>query len=356
MTSPVAVVGLRKAFGQLPVLRDINLTVADGSLTALIGRSGCGKTTLLRMIAGFDRPDAGTVSIGGRTVTAPGVAIAPERRRIGYVTQEGNLFPHLSVAGNIAFGLPWRARRARHGIAELLELVGLDESYAKRPPHELSGGEQQRVALARALAPRPDVVLLDEPFSALDAQLRMETRSAVTAALTATGTTTVLVTHDQAEALSLATRVAVMRDGTIVQNDTPAGVYRRPADRAVAAFVGEITDLPASLNADTADTALGRIALPRPASSQGLTSVGGTVWLRPEQITVTDAGGGHRDATVLDISFRGDDALVRLRVDATTNQFEVTARCPAHLLPAPGQRVGLSTSGVAIGSTTAVAG
>jgi iron(III) transport system ATP-binding protein len=340
------VAGLRKSYGRTPVLRGVDLTVAAGALTALIGRSGCGKTTLLRLVAGFDRPDAGTVAIGGRAVTAPGRHAPPEQRRIGYVTQEGNLFPHLTVAANIAFGLPWRARRHRRGVAELLELVGLDQRYANRPPHELSGGEQQRVALARALAPRPDIVLLDEPFSALDADLRVSTRRAVTAALAAVGATTVLVTHDQTEALSLATRVAVLRDGIIVQEDTPATLYRRPADPGIAAFLGELTEVPAVLRGDVADTVLGRVPLPRPGHGDG------AVLLRPEQITLGEPGTGHIDAVALHIDFHGGDGIVRLRVDTPDGPLDITTRTPAHHLPTPGQRAGLRVSGAALDSTS----
>jgi len=339
--SELRVAGLVKSFGATPVLRGVDLTVGAGALTALVGRSGCGKTTLLRIVAGFDRPDAGTVAIGGRTVAG----LPPERRRIGYVTQEGNLFPHLNVAANISFGLPWRERRDRHRVAALLELVGLDPRYARRPPHQLSGGEQQRVALARALAPGPDVVLLDEPFSALDAELRGSTRRAVSAALAATGTTTVLVTHDQAEALSLASRVAVLRDGVIVQEDTPTGLYLRPADPGVAAFVGDVVTLPAALKGDLAETALGRIPLTRPAHGDG------TVLVRPEQIEITPAAAGYVDAVTGDVEFRGDDGLVRLRVESPDGPLQLVARCPAHRLPSPGERVGLRLTGPAIHTT-----
>ncbi len=222
------VTGVRKSYGPVPVLHSIDLVVPAGSLTAVLGRSGCGKTTLLRLVAGFDRPDGGTIAIAGREVAGPGGVLTPEERRIGYVTQEGNLFPHLTVAANVAFGLPRRARRERHRVPEMLELVGLDPRYGARYPHELSGGQQQRVALARALAPEPGILLLDEPFSSLDVELRESTRHAVAAALAAAGTTTVLVTHDQAEALSLASRVAVMRDGAIVQEAAPVGAVPAP--------------------------------------------------------------------------------------------------------------------------------
>jgi iron(III) transport system ATP-binding protein len=328
--------GVRKSYGPVPVLHGIDLVVPDGGLTAVLGPSGCGKTTLLRLIAGFDRPDAGTVEIAGRTVAGSGVARDPEERRIGYVTQEGNLFPHLTVARNLTFGLPRRERRAQARVNELLEFVGLDPAYATRHPHELSGGQQQRVALARALAPRPRVVLLDEPFSSLDAELRESTGRAVAAALAATATTTVLVTHDQADALSLATRVAVMRDGVIVQEAAPAQLYRNPVDGAVAAFVGDVVALPAVARGDVAECALGRLRLTT-AGADGP----GTLLVRPEQIAL-DGGPDDVAAEVRDVDFYGHDALVRLHVPQVG---DVTARCPGHQLPAVGTWVRLVVRG-----------
>src|SRR5579871_3541344 len=215
----VAVTGLHKAFGAHPVLTGVDLEVPAGSLTAILGPSGSGKTTLLRLLAGFDRADAGTITIGDGLVDGSGVYVAPERRRIGYVPQEGSLFPHLTVEANVGFGLSARDRRT--GRAEtMLEMVGLG-GLGRRYPHQLSGGQQQRVALARALAIEPAVVLLDEPFSSLDASLRASVRSEVRDVLREACTTTILVTHDQDEALSLADRVAVLRDGVIVQEAAP---------------------------------------------------------------------------------------------------------------------------------------
>src|SRR5580692_5618650 len=229
----LVVTGLHKAFGDHPVLTGLDLEVPAGSLTAILGPSGSGKTTLLRVLAGFERGDAGTVTIGGSVVDGPDAHLAPERRQIGYVPQEGSLFPHLTVAANIGFGLPARQRKGP-AIAELLDAVGL-AGLGERYPHQLSGGQQQRVALARALAIRPRVVLLDEPFSSLDAGLRASVRGDVRAVLRERGTTAVLVTHDQDEALSFADRVAVLREGRIVQEGNPDEVYRQPADAGVAA-------------------------------------------------------------------------------------------------------------------------
>lgn len=314
----------------VPVLHGVDLVVPRGGLTAVLGASGGGKTTLLRLVAGFDRPDEGTIAIAGREVAGPWGALAPEERRIGYVTQEGNLFPHLTVAANIAFGLPRRARRARHRVPELLELVGLDNGYAHRYPHQLSGGQQQRVALARALAPEPGIVLLDEPFSALDIGLRESTRRAVAAALHAAGTTTVLVTHDQAEALSLASRVAVMRDGQIVQEAAPADLYHHPVDRAVAAFVGDVVALPATVRGGIAGCALGLLPV-----AGSMPDGPGTVLVRPEQIAL-DGPDGAVLARVDGIEFYGHDAVVRLTLEG---DVAVTARCPGHRLPAVGDAV-----------------
>ncbi len=213
------------------VLHDIDLTVADGTTTAVLGPSGCGKTTLLRVIAGFMRPDAGEVRLGDQLMVGPGTWVPPEKRGFGYVAQEGNLFPHLDIAANVLYGVPRRERKDRERIGELLELVGLPADLAGRRPDQLSGGQQQRVALARALARRPQLVLLDEPFSALDPELRASTRDAVAAALRHEQATVVLVTHDQAEALSFADQVAIMHGGRLEQVGPPTRVYREPTGR-----------------------------------------------------------------------------------------------------------------------------
>ncbi len=322
--------GVCKSYGAVPVLQGVDLVVPVGGLTAVLGRSGCGKTTLLRLVAGFDRPDAGVIHIAGREVAGPAGVLSPEERRIGYVTQEGNLFPHLTVAANVAFGLSRRFRRARHRVPELLELVGLDAGYARRYPHELSGGQQQRVALARALAPEPGIVLLDEPFSSLDVELRESTRRAVADALAAAGATTVLVTHDQTEALSLASRVAVMRDGAIVQEAPPAELYRHPVDLGVAAFIGDIVTLPATLRSGVARCVLGGLRVPADVPDGP-----GTVLVRPEQIAL-DGAEDDVPAEVLGIEFYGHDAVVRLGLGGAG---AVTARCPGYALPTVGERV-----------------
>ncbi|MEV4330765.1 ABC transporter ATP-binding protein [Streptomyces sp. NPDC049597] len=332
--------GVHKAYGPVRALRGVDLVVRPGSLTAVLGPSGCGKTTLLRCVAGFEAVDAGEIRIDGRTVAAPGAAVPPERRRITVVPQEGALFPHLSVRGNVAYGLDRSARRAGR-VASILELVGLS-GFEDRMPYHLSGGQQQRVAVARALAPRPPVVLLDEPFSALDAALRSEVRHDVRQALRADGATAVLVTHDQAEALSIADEVAVMRDGRIVQSGPPELVYSSPADPWVAGFVGEAVWLRATVDGDLARTSLGTVPVDRAA---GTAAASTRVLLRPEQIDVVPLGDASTvAAAVVRRDFQGHDALLVLRLADGT---EVTARIfdPSALPYALGDRVGLRVRG-----------
>jgi iron(III) transport system ATP-binding protein len=335
----LVVTGLHKAFGDHPVLTGVDLEVPAGSLTAILGPSGSGKTTLLRMLAGFDRADAGTVTIGGSVVDGPGVHLAPERRRIGYVPQEGSLFPHLTVASNVGFGLPRRARRGPE-VTALLEAVGL-AGLGGRYPHQLSGGQQQRVALARALAIRPKIVLLDEPFASLDAHLRASVRADVQALLAETGTTGVLVTHDQDEALSTADRVAVLRDGRIAQCDAPQDLYDHPADADIARFIGDANLIEGVLDRGSVDTILGRLpvepsslgAHPAPdargpaAVSPGLA----TVLVRPEQVEMRAgeadrAGAGELAGRVVSYGYHGHDAVIRIRPDTGDSAPLITVR------------------------------
>ena len=240
MTAAVGLVSVTRRIGARPVVDDVTLEVREHELLTLVGPSGCGKSTLLRLIAGLERPTSGTINFGGFDVTD----VAPEHRRIGLVFQEHSLFPHLTVGRNVAFGLQCLAKRHRaERIDEMLELVRLPGA-SRRYPHELSGGEQQRVALARALAPDPAAVLLDEPFANLDASLRDELRADVVAALRERGAAALLVTHDRDEALALGDRVAVMRDGAIVQVDRPEVVWSAPNDEFVAGFLGPVSLLP----------------------------------------------------------------------------------------------------------------
>lgn len=324
--SGLTVSGVEKSFGGTAVLRGLSLDVAQGSIAAVLGPSGCGKTTLLRVIAGFETPDTGEIRIGGRIVAGPSAQVPPERRTIGFVPQEGALFPHLSVRGNVAYGLG-RSRDRGARVLEVLDLVGLAH-LVERMPHELSGGQQQRVAVARALAPRPALVLLDEPFSSLDAGLRGEVRDVVRAALRADGATAVMVTHDQEEALSCADLVAVMQHGRIVQADDPVTVYRAPRDLDVAEFVGDAVPVAATFADGFAETEVGRLALREPRPADGL----GMALIRPEQFVVVDRNGGSAPqtdsglavaATAAQQAFLGHDALLSVWLSSGTR---VTAR------------------------------
>jgi len=331
--------GIVKSYGATPVLHGIDLHVPAGSFTAILGPSGCGKTTLLRLIGGFDRPDAGCIRLGDEVLYEHGRSVSPERRRIGYVAQEGALFPHLTVAQNVEFGLRGDRKQKQSRVAELLNLVGLtDPALAQRSPHQLSGGQQQRVALARALAPSPRMILLDEPFASLDASLRESTRQAVAASLAAAGATTILVTHDQAEALSLADQVAVMRQGRLVQVAAPSDLYRHPVDVETAASVGEAVILPATVRDGVADCALGSLILwspMRPGPAE--------VMIRPEQISIRALDEqGATPARVIDVSYFGHDALVRLELP---DGVCVTARPAGHAAPRAGDEVRLVVRG-----------
>ncbi len=352
----LTVSGVSKTYAARPhpvhALEQVDLTVVDGSFTAVLGASGCGKTTLLRVIAGFDRPDQGEVRLADRLLTGQSTHVPPERRGIGIVPQEGALFPHLDVAQNVGFGLgrnhlrslSGRARRNRAArIDEMLELVGL-AGYGKRRPDELSGGQQQRVALARALAPGPEVVLLDEPFSSLDADLRAELRVEVRDLLRRVGTTAVLVTHDQDEALSLADHIAVMRNGKIVQVDSPHGVYGAPNDPHIAEFIGDAVLLPARMvvgrtPAPCVDCALGRIGL---LGTCALTGEDCMVMLRPEQLELSDSG---TPAQVVSTVFYGHDGIVRLRLGVDGSGPMVLVRTQGHALPKVGDTVSVRVAG-----------
>ncbi|SEN23521.1 iron(III) transport system ATP-binding protein [Pseudomonas sp. ok272] len=272
---------LHKTFGNVTALDHVNLSVPAGSRTAIVGPSGSGKTTLLRMIAGFEFPDTGSIQLSGQTLVDATTQVPAHQRLIGYVPQDGALFPHMTVAGNIGFGLPGTAASKQQRIAELMEMVALETRMANRWPHELSGGQQQRVALARALAQRPRLMLLDEPFSALDTGLRATLRKRVATLLSEAGITTVLVTHDQAEALSFADQLAVMRQGRLVQAGQPMDLYLRPVDTQTALFLGDAVVMPAQVDGGWATCDLGRIPVNNP-DHRGAADI----MLRPEQLQV----------------------------------------------------------------------
>jgi iron(III) transport system ATP-binding protein len=320
----VEVAGLACSYGTTRVLRGLDLVVASGEVACVLGPSGCGKTTLLRVLAGFLPAEAGSVSIGGRVVDDGRHCVAPEDRKVGYVPQEGALFPHLTVAGNVGFALARRSRRQRtvrrSRVEELLELVGL-AGFADRRPDELSGGQQQRVALARALVSEPDLVLLDEPFAALDAGLQHRLRLDVRAALAAAGVTAILVTHDQTEALSLGDQVVLMRDGRALQSGSPVDLYTHPSDAWSAGFVGDATLLTAHIHDGIAQTPLGALTV---AACEHPPVGKARVVIRPEQIVLagclptqpngTNGNGGPPHGEVTKTHYYGHDALVEVAV------------------------------------------
>ena len=323
-----------------PVLHGVHLDVPVGSLLAVLGGSGSGKTTFLRTIAGFHPVEAGTVELAGRLVAGDDVDVPAERRRVGLVPQDGALFGHLTVAGNVAFGLDRAARRGPR-VGEVLELVGL-AGFERRMPAELSGGQQQRVALARALAPRPALVLLDEPFTALDAGLRAEVRQQVRAALRAAGASAVLVTHDQQEALGCADLVAVLRDGRVVQSGPPRTLYDEPVDVGVGTFLGEAVVLPATARAGRAATALGRFPVTGPDGT-------GHVLLRPEHLRIGPPGDAPAGpvATVAEVVFHGHDTTVLLALDGARDGMLVRCRTADRNTHGVGERVGVAVRGEA---------
>jgi iron(III) transport system ATP-binding protein len=334
---------LHKAFGQQSVLTGIDLDVPEGSLTAILGPSGSGKTTLLRVLAGFERSDRGVVTLGDRVVEDGRHYVPPEERGIGYVPQEGALFPHLTVEKNIAFGL---SRRHRHDgrIARLTEMVGLT-GLTDRYPHQLSGGQQQRVALARALAIEPEVVLLDEPFSSLDAGLRATVRADVQRVLRHAGTTALLVTHDQDEALSMADVVAVIREGRIGQSGTPQELYEHPVDPAMAEFLGDANLIRSSVDGVVTSTPLGVLPL-RSGSPPMARPTMAVIMVRPEQVEIRPGRGGPGlTARVVDSQFHGHDTVITVDPDAASGLGPIVARADGGVALPPGTEVTVTVRG-----------
>lgn len=335
----VRVEGMFKSFGTQPVLRGVDLDVPAGSFTAILGPSGSGKTTLLRILAGFDRMDAGSVVIGGQVMDDDRRFVRPQRRGIGYVPQEGALFPHLNVADNVGFGVP---RRERSGIAHLVEMVGLN-GLERRYPHQLSGGQQQRVALARALAIQPKVVLLDEPFSSLDASLRDGVRRDVAHILAEANATTILVTHDQDEALGLADQIAVLNEGNIVATADPRTLYGDPSDLAAAVLIGEANVMRAEMRNGTARCVFGMVDVARRELHADDGSV--QLLLRPEQLVLhREPEDGSVLATVVEMQYHGHDALVRVAPDVP-GAPAFSARVPGDLVLSLGQPVWVTLRG-----------
>jgi iron(III) transport system ATP-binding protein len=323
---------LSHAYGEQPVVHELSFTLGRGRIGCLLGPSGCGKTTVLRCIAGFETARAGRILLNGQIVSGAGVAVPPELRRVGMVFQDYALFPHLRVEENIAFGLqkaPREARQAR--VAELVELVGLGGALRKYP-HELSGGQQQRVALARALAPRPELLLLDEPFSNLDVELRERLSAELRDIIKASGATAVLVTHDQHEAFAMADEIGILHEGRIQQWAAPYDLYHRPGNRFVADFVGQGVFLPARVVApDRLEIELGTL----PRSGNGAAAEL-EVLLRPDDVIHDDAS--PTKAEVLHKAFRGAEILYTLRLESGR---KVLALVPSHHNHALGERIGI---------------
>lgn len=335
--------GVGKIYGNTAVTHNLNLEVNRGEICALLGPSGCGKTTTLRLISGFEQLDTGTITISGRVVASAGAgqvwAMPPEQRRVGMVFQDYALFPHLSVRDNVAFGLK---RKQATAADEALALVGL-ETYGDRLPGQLSGGQQQRVALARALAPRPEILLMDEPFSNLDASMRGRVRLDVRNILRAAGASAVLVTHDQEEAFALADRVAVMLDGRIAQVGAPEEAYLRPRDRAVADFLGDAQYLQGTARGTYVECVLGRVPLYSPVNGQV------SVVVRPEAVCLLPEDRDGAPGVVRDRQFLGNSVLLSVILDAgrtiavradpysapdVSERVRVHLRGPVHVLPA----------------------
>lgn len=329
----VTVQQVAKSFGPARVLGDVSFEAQPGSVTVLLGPSGQGKTTMLRLIAGFDRPDSGSIHLDDVEVAGARAFVPPERRGIGYVPQDAALFPHLDAARNVAYGLP---RGSGGRVQEMLQLVGLAD-HARHRPAQLSGGQKQRVALARALAPSPRLVLLDEPFSALDASMRNDVRDDAIAILRAAGTTTILVTHDQDEAMALADHIVLLLDGRVAQAGSPAEIYDRPASAAVARFVGQANLLGGTVTDGRVTCALG--SFPSDAPSGAV-----TVLVRPEHIVLVGEGDAGVDGVVERRNYYGHDGSLAVRTDSGDL---ITLRVdPARLAPV-GERVRVAAREVA---------
>jgi iron(III) transport system ATP-binding protein len=325
MTS-LQVSNLQVIMGSRVILSDLNLEIASGKFAAILGPSGCGKTTLLRSIAGLITPSAGTIRFGNKLVSVSSLVLPPHKRNVGYVPQEGGLFPHLRVAENVAFALKGKAERAEREeiVRQMLNLVGLS-TFAKRFPHELSGGQQTRVALARALAVKPEIVLLDEPFAALDQALRGEISQEVVALLKESKTTALMVTHDREDALVSADVIAVMRTGSVVQYGTPADIYLNPISADVAESTGDIVTIPARKVSNS------EVISPLSTSSAHQVQVNfdGLMLIRPEEILISrvEDSKGVR-AKITKINYYGHDALIDLSIEGVNTPVRARVAGP----------------------------
>jgi iron(III) transport system ATP-binding protein len=330
---------LTRSFHHRPVVQDLSLSIAPGQVTCLLGPSGCGKSTTLRMIAGVETPDAGTIRIDGVPMFGEGRNLPPEARGVGLMFQDFALFPHLSVAGNVGFGLKGDARARARRVDELLERVNLT-GFGPKHPHELSGGEQQRVALVRALAPKPRVMLMDEPFSGLDNRLRDGIRDATLDLLKAEGAGVLLVTHEPDEAMRMADEIALMRDGRIVQRGAPYNIYNAPVDRAAAGFFSDVNVIRATSRGALTPTPFGDFLTP------GLTDGAAVdIVIRPQHLKIdfdragrgpnpTPQDGTPARGAVTRARFLGHESLVEFRMDVDGSSL--TAAVPGVFLPKPG--------------------
>ena len=329
MSTVLSLQSIGKAIAGNQILQNLSLDVQEHEFVAILGSSGSGKTTLLRLISGFDPPDSGEIEIGGHPVFGKGLNVSAEERRVGYVPQDAALFPHLSVAKNIEFGLnKLSAAQRSERVTELLKLVDL-VGYEERMPHQLSGGQRHRVALARALAPKPQLILLDEPFSSLDAELRVRLREDVRNVIAKTGTTAILVTHDQEEALSIASRVAVLRDGEFAQIGNPSEIYRAPADVEMATFLGDSVIINGVIKDDKVVTDLGLLT-PLNKVANGAT---GRVAIRPENFYLQPNPKGEGE--VIGRQYFGHDALVEVKLP----KLVIQARANGPFAPEIGMKV-----------------
>lgn len=320
---------VNKTFAGQPVLSNLNLDVHEKEFLAVLGSSGSGKTTLLRLISGFDSPDSGEIQINNRVVFGKGINVLAEERRVGFVPQDAALFPHLSVSKNIEFGLTKLSATERSArVTELLRLVDL-VGFEERMPHELSGGQRHRVALARALAPKPDLILLDEPFSSLDAELRVRLREDVRKVIAKAGITAIMVTHDQEEALSMASRVAILRDGEFAQIGNPSEIYQSPTDIEMATFLGDSVIINGVIENEKIVTDLGLLT-PLNKVVNGAT---GRVAIRPENFYLQPNPNG--DGEVIGRQYFGHDALVEVKLPTLVIQ----ARANGPFAPELGMKV-----------------
>ena len=334
---------ISQSYGAREVVRDLSMRLLDGEIGCLLGASGCGKTTVLRCIAGFEPLTRGEIRMDGEALTTPNAMLAPDKRHIGMMFQDGALFPHLSVAGNIAFGIRAQTRAAQRArVDELLALTGLEGS-AEKYPHQLSGGQQQRVALARALAPKPRMLLMDEPFSSLDIELRERLAIEVRSILKREGMTALIVTHDQHEAFAMADRVGVMHDGEITQWDTPYNLYHRPTNRFVADFIGQGIFLPGTvLSNTTVEIELGVLhgQIPTECDASGCAKCSHScyvdVLIRPDDIVHDDES--PMQAVVESKLFRGGDFLYTLTLPSGAQALSLV---PSHHDHAIGEKIGI---------------